>query len=672
MDEGAEIMSGGSSTPAPAPSTTTSIQDIPAWEQGYVTNLLGQAQTEASQPYQQFPGQQVAGFTPDQLQSFSNVENASSQYAPLQAAAANSAVSGANTANNIYGAGAGAINASTMAATPQGIAAYESPFLQSDITGLENTATENWNQNIMPGVNNEFVNAGQSLSGRNAQVLGQAANEEQTNLEGQVAGAEESAYSTAGQQAQNEATNLANAGTSLGNLASTQAGAQNAAAATQGNLASQTAATNLTQNQALQAVGQEQQQQNQTNINTAMTNWQNQVQYPEAQTTFLSNIIHGLPSSTATTTAGQTTPVGVYAPSPLTGIGATGAVAGAAATKRGGLIKKKAKKYAGGGLIDDAESDDAPNPISLAALNAFTTGTTGNMDDSGADPANAGPYSLQNDMPTPDTETAPLAAAAPTARPAAPPPDYSASTSDMQGAKIDGEQSGNPLSGASGASSSQQPFTPISDSDMQKYQLLALARGMLQPTRTGSPWESLGAGIGGAQDIMLQQQKWNKEMLQAQNEANYRNGMLGARQQAVNQQGQAVDIKQQLADERAANGGVPGVREALINRYLAANPGATFNEALSATGASANAAALETRKMQAAHNDVKNGIYPDVATAEKAWGVNQPTSKSGTTAPAATAPKIATQSDIAVTAAKYGKTPDEVKQDLQARGFTIQ
>ena len=46
---------GGSSAPA-APSTTTTIQDIPAWEQGYVTNLLGQAQTEAAQPYQQFPG----------------------------------------------------------------------------------------------------------------------------------------------------------------------------------------------------------------------------------------------------------------------------------------------------------------------------------------------------------------------------------------------------------------------------------------------------------------------------------------------------------------------------------------------------------------------------------------------------------------------------------------
>ena len=67
---------GGGSSPAVQPSTTTTVQDIPAWEQGYVTNLLGQAQSEAAVPYQQFPGQQVAGFTPDQTQAFSIVEGA--------------------------------------------------------------------------------------------------------------------------------------------------------------------------------------------------------------------------------------------------------------------------------------------------------------------------------------------------------------------------------------------------------------------------------------------------------------------------------------------------------------------------------------------------------------------------------------------------------------------
>src|ERR1700739_1649274 len=103
-------MSGcGSSAPA-QPATTTQIQDLPEWEQRYVQNLLGQAQTLASQPYQQFPGQQVAGFTPDQLQAFQNIEGSGATNQMNQTNAMNAAQSGANTVGNIYNAGAGDIN----------------------------------------------------------------------------------------------------------------------------------------------------------------------------------------------------------------------------------------------------------------------------------------------------------------------------------------------------------------------------------------------------------------------------------------------------------------------------------------------------------------------------------------------------------------------------------
>src|ERR1700743_3012972 len=106
-------MSGGGS-PAPAqPSTTTQIQDIPAWEQGCVTNLLGQAKTIAAQPYQQFPGQQIAGFTPDQTQAFSNIENAGNFNQANQTAALGAANQGAGTANNIFGSGSPYLQAST-------------------------------------------------------------------------------------------------------------------------------------------------------------------------------------------------------------------------------------------------------------------------------------------------------------------------------------------------------------------------------------------------------------------------------------------------------------------------------------------------------------------------------------------------------------------------------
>lgn len=539
-------MSGGGSTPAPAPSTTTQIQDIPTWEQGYVTSLLGQAQSVAAQPYQQFPGQQVAGFTPDQTQAFSNVENAGAAYNPLQASAANSATGAGATANSIYGAGAPLLAAGASAATPGGINAYMSPYLSSAVQGDINAANENWNQNIMPGVNNEFVNAGQSMSGRNAQVLGQAANQEQTNLEGQVANLENTGYGQASANAQNEAGNLLSAGNSLGNLASTQAGAQNASAATQGNLASQTAATNLTQDQALQAVGQQQQAQNQTNLNTAQTNWQNQVNYPAQQTEYLNQIIRGLPASSATTSASQTTPLGVYAPSPLSGVGGSG-VAGLAALaggtnntpatpspvlKKGGLIKK----YAAGGLISDSEDGNTTNPLDLSELNNFDPDPATHISEQ-ASPLESlfmGHLSdddAMSDMPASDA--APLATAPPSVRPTASavPPDYSAADKGDAPNPVNAANTSIP-SGDSGGR-----FKPMSDSQMQQYQLLALARGMLSPTKTGSPWESLGNSVGEASDVMMQQQKWNAEMQQRQNDMDYRNKMLGIKQQGVNQTG---------------------------------------------------------------------------------------------------------------------------------------
>jgi len=286
-------MSGGGSSAPAQPATTTQIQDIPAWEQGYVTDLLGQAETVAAQPYQQFPGQQVAGFTNDQNQAFSNIEGMNGAIQPTQNAALSQAAQGANSVNNIYGAGSGDINAassynplaavapylgaatqynsasaaqpwlnqaagyqsaSANTATPQGIQSYLSPYTNDVVNGIQNEANLNWNQNIMPGVNNEFVGSGQYGSGRNAQVLGQDAGNFQTGLSSNIANALESGYTTAGNQAATQANLLSG----LGNSSLTGANdASNAQGAQVSNLLNQAnAAGTATQQQAGNLLGQ--------------------------------------------------------------------------------------------------------------------------------------------------------------------------------------------------------------------------------------------------------------------------------------------------------------------------------------------------------------------------------------------------------------------------------
>lgn len=563
---------GGGSAPA-QPSTTTQIQDIPEWEQGYVTDLLGRAQTISNQPYQQFPGPEIAGFTPDQMQAFTNVENAPGTYQPTMDAALGSANAGANTASGIYNAGAGQINAASSynplaavapylgaasqynaaaasqpwlnsaagytnaaanAATPQGIQSYMSPYTSNVVNGIQNEANLNWNQNIMPGVNDKFIGSGQYASGRNAQVLGQAAGNFQTGLSSNVANALENGYNVAGQQAaqqanilgqaantsltgandagnaqsaqignlinqanvagtgtQNQASNLLAQGTALGSLASTQASDQAAAGTVLGNLSNAQQQQGITQNNALQAVGQQQQQLEQSNLTQAQTDWQNQVNWPAQQTEYLNQIIRGLPAPTAVTTGTQGTPA--YTTSPLTGLsGSLAGLLGSATSKaEGGLIKG----YAKGSLVEDPLEDidqatdaDAEDLVPLDAANhdlsddnVSTYGRSSNPLQDIAEQTSQvsqAPNPLANDMPSDDMPTQ--------------------SAPQQQISQTNAKQ--NPL-----APEQTSQNGMLSPSQQQSQRLLAMSRAMLKPQPGGDPWAALGAGWGAEADMQAAQ-----------------------------------------------------------------------------------------------------------------------------------------------------------------------
>ncbi len=613
-------MSGGGSAPA-QPSTTTQINDIPEWEQGYVKDLLGQAQTIAAQPYQQFNGPQVAGFTPDQMQAFQNIEGSSGANQVNQSAATGQVMQGANTANNIYGAGSGAINASTgynplaavspflgaatgynsaaaaqpwlnqaagyegMAAnagTPQGIQSYMSPYTDSVVKGLQDQANQNWNQNIMPGINDKFVGSGQYGSGRNAQVLGQAAGNFQTGLSANVANALQQGYNTAGTQAANQANllaglggqsltgantasgaqnaqvenllneaqaagtatqqqagNLQNAGTALGNLAATQ-GSQQIAAGTQlGNLGEQQAKTNLNQDTALQAVGQQQQQLEQANLNTAMQNFQNQVNYPAQQTEYLNQIIHGLPAPTSSTSSTQATPA--YSVSPLSGIGgslaaATGLLAG---KKEGGLIKG----YATGGAVDGENIDDEDmvpldylNSDNESAAPVSITDIYGNEADGAQQYADNGGDPSGNNTPL---DAIPAKQQVMAKNPI--------EKLDTPASKVN---SVNPLA-------TQEVGNAPTQGEMQQQQLLALARGMLTPSLGGSTAAAFGQGLGNVQELQSEQRKQQI----AQQNTNFERNL----------QKRKLDIME--------NRGV-GANDTIARRLMQDNPDLTYEEAL--------------------------------------------------------------------------------------------
>ena len=583
--------SGGGSSPANTTAVNTVVQDLPTWEQQYMTNLLGQATSVAANPYQQFPGQQVAGFTPDQTQAFSNVENLvnNNTAGNIQNSGVNSALAGANSAQNIYSAGSPYLQGAAAQGSAQGVNSYMSPFLSQELQGLQTSAQQNWNNSTAPSINDAFIGAGQFGSGRNAQVIGQQASLADQALTGQLANAANSAYNTAGGLAQNQAGILANVGNSLGNLANTQAGTQANVGTQLGALGNQVQNTAITGNAALQGVGQQQQSLNQQNIDTAMTNFQNQVQYPQQQLSWLSNILHGLPSTSATTgtsTSPMTNSV-VGSVSPLSslggaligtaGLGSTGSSTGTSGgLKAGGLIKAMArggavKAFAGGGQASSDELEYFMNPDSQVSAHDLNPATS--YDTSSFVPPPPPPSGIAIDGNAPLDSMVPVDLPAGSSAPSSPLP--SPATTQMssgekapttsQNASVDGYKSAdnsNPLSGL-------KVPQPMSEEQQRGYQLLAMAKGLLTPAHSGA--EALGNALGNYGQVGQDQAKWNAEMQakyipmqidaqRAAEEARYHTGELsnsaqsrileGKRleQEAKNQSAERA-IQQQVADQ---------------------------------------------------------------------------------------------------------------------------
>ena len=134
-------------------------------------------------------------------------------------------------------------------------------------------------------------------------------------------------YTTAGQQAQADATRLASIGQAAGALTGTQETNAANLANVQAGLAQKDQALGLQGAAALEATGAEQQAMNQKNLDLAYQDFQTQTQYPEQQLGFLSNIVRGLPSGGGTT-SGATTSVGqTYSASPLASLASAGLTA---------------------------------------------------------------------------------------------------------------------------------------------------------------------------------------------------------------------------------------------------------------------------------------------------------------------------------------------------------
>lgn len=303
------------------PSTTSNTSSgVPSWLSDYAQQLISASTAAASVPYQAFPGQEVAGFSPLQSRAQNSVAGIQGQYKPTldQAGALASGSANPSAISGALGQLPTAQNYVNSALSPS--SAQINPYVDNVVQKAQDDATRYWKNTIQPSLDNEFTSAGQFGSSAHERQAGLTAEDITQKIQDTSNAARSSAFTNAQQTALQAGQATGALGQIEGGLGYEQGVLGLQGAGTLGSLAQTGQQLGLQGASALDTVGGEQQAMNQSNINAARTDFNNQVQYPQQQLAWLQQMLAG--TATPQTTPTSKTSTGVqpgisYQPSPL-------------------------------------------------------------------------------------------------------------------------------------------------------------------------------------------------------------------------------------------------------------------------------------------------------------------------------------------------------------------
>jgi hypothetical protein len=343
---------GGSAAPSQQSTGNTSI---PSYAQPYVENMMGktEALTDINQnPYQNYGGQRVAGFTPMQTQAMTNVSNM--QIAPQLGQAtgyAGQAGQGSlQTAGQMSGVGQAYQN---MATDPAEMQKYMNPYIQQALNPQLQLLNQ---QQALQGQGIAAKAAGQGAFGGNRATLAQGLNAQNYALAGQQAIGQ--GYNDAFRQAQQAQQFGANLGLQGLQGALAGYGQANQAANTLGQLGQSQYGQQMGINQAQMQSGAMQQALQQQGLDVNYQDFLKERNYPYQQLAFQSDMLRGLPLSQSASTIYSAPPSMASQIGGLgtAGLGIYGMSGGFRGSKAGGLMETKS--YKEGGKISYATGGD--------------------------------------------------------------------------------------------------------------------------------------------------------------------------------------------------------------------------------------------------------------------------------------------------------------------------
>ena len=273
-------------TPQAAPSYTTTTSDVPKWLQDYTVDLFSQQRAVSALPYQQYQLPRIAQTTAPTQQAYNMVQQSIGDF--------EQPVTGAITGTqNLAGTGAFA-----------NVGNYMNPYNQAVTDQIARLGARNLTENLLPGVSDQFVRAGSFGGSRMGEFGNRAVRDTQEAILGQQAQSLQQGYGQALGASQQDLARQQSALAQTAELAKLREGLSSAEAAQ------------------LQAIGAEQQMQQQRGLDVAYQDFMDQRNFPQSQINAMSTTLRGLNPAAVPTTANQVGATTQFTNSPLSQIAA--------------------------------------------------------------------------------------------------------------------------------------------------------------------------------------------------------------------------------------------------------------------------------------------------------------------------------------------------------------
>jgi hypothetical protein len=348
----------------PPKSTTTygqTIENVPKWMSDYTQGLIARANAAAAEPYIPYGGPRTAGFAPEQEAGFGLAEENVGAYQPWLEAGAEGVRGGLDEFSQDYdprGVADPYLSQGTQD-FPGAVGDYMDPYIQHVLDRNKSLAGRTLTEDFLPGLQKSFTGAGQFGSrggqGSMEQIGMRGVRDITEGLNEQNLAALSGAYGQAGElfgadrarelQAGEIRGGLEEAG---GRLSVQQGLGMLQGAETAGGLGERASKLGYGDAAAMEAIGAERQGMAQRGMDLAYGDFREQRDLPMDRVKFMSDIVRGLPTETATTRTDYG-PADIYQPSGLSQIvGAYGTYQGLK-NADGGYIRRP-NRYAHGGL----------------------------------------------------------------------------------------------------------------------------------------------------------------------------------------------------------------------------------------------------------------------------------------------------------------------------------